>query len=351
MLYVLLVVLIAIAALLVYFFTARSPLPPETDSIIDSVLNHPLPELVTGQAGYATSDGLRIWYESIPPAGTPKGVILLIMSNGGSAFDWPPAFLRTLVDAGYQVIRYDHRSTGISDRVENWSRQKPYTLGEMAEDAVAVLDALEIPQAHLIGFSMGGMIAQEFALRHPERVSTLTLLSTSGFVGDPDLPGLSSGYFVSAFAESFPFLLYRLLGGERNLIRERIAKTILYSGSHDLDIREIAENTLYDLRKRRGVSITGAMQHHSAVTIAGSRYDRLPAITTPTLVVHGTADRLIPVQHGEKLVQLIPNAEPLWLEGVGHVFPYPNLNSVIETILAHLGNPPSLSAESVDTTP
>jgi pimeloyl-ACP methyl ester carboxylesterase len=81
------------------------------------------------------------------------------------------------------------------------------------------------------------------------------------------------------------------------------------------------------------------MQHHSAVTIAGSRYDRLPAITTPTLVVHGTADRLIPVQHGEKLVQLIPNAEPLWLEGVGHVFPYPNLNSVIATILAHLDNP------------
>jgi pimeloyl-ACP methyl ester carboxylesterase len=258
------------------------------------------------------------------------------MSNGGSAIEWPPKFMRLFVEAGFQLIRYDHRGTGVSDRVENWSRRNPYSIADMAGDAVAVLDALKVQQVHLIGFSMGGMIAQEVAASHPGRVASLTLLSTSGYIGDPDLPSLTSGYFVNSLVKSLPFFRYRILGDEKNLIKERLAKIIAMSGSEGLDIKETAEVTLYDMRKRRGVSISGALQHFAAVTVSGSRYDRLKNLDVPTLVVHGTADPLIPVEHGRKLVEVIPNAEGLWLDGAGHIFPYPNMDKVNEAILSHV---------------
>jgi pimeloyl-ACP methyl ester carboxylesterase len=336
MLYIALGFVIVVVGLFIYIFGSKSTLPPETNAILNQVFSSELPELVVGQTGYATSDGLRIWYESILPDALPKGAVLLVMGNGGSAFEWPPKFIQMFVDVGYQLIRYDHRGTGLSDRVENWSRKNPYSIVDMARDAVAVLDALKIQQVHLIGFSMGGMIAQEVAASHPNRIASLILLSTSGYIGDPDLPGLTSGYLVNSFVKSLPLFRYRILGGEQNLIKERLAKMIAIAGYEGLDIKETAEVALYDMRKRRGVSISGALQHQVAVTVSGSRYDRLQTLNVPTLVVHGTSDQLIPVEHGQKLVEIIPNAEGLWLDGVGHVFPYPNMDQVNEAILLHM---------------
>jgi pimeloyl-ACP methyl ester carboxylesterase len=336
MLYIVLGFLVVVVGLLLYIFGSRLELPPDTDAILHQVFNSELPELVVGQTGYVTSDGLKIWYESILPDGSPKGTVLLFMSMGASAIEWPPKFIRMFVDNGYQLIRYDHRGTGLSDRVENWSRRNPYSIADMAQDAVAVLDALNIQKVNLIGVSMGGMIAQEVATSHPDRIASLTLLSTSGFVGDPDLPGLTSGYFVNSLIKSLPLFRYRILGGEQNLIKERLAKIMALSSDEGMDIREIAEVALYDMRKRRGISISGAIQHQAAVTISGSRYDRLQTLKVPTLVVHGTADPLVPVQHGQKLVETIPNAQGLWLDGVEHAFPYPNMDKVNEAILVHL---------------
>jgi len=98
----------------------------------------------------------------------------------------------------------------------------------------------------------------------------------------------------------------------------------LSMGPEDLDIRETAELVLYGLRERRGISLRGAYQHLTAVTVSGSRYERLKTLNIPTLVIHGTTDPINPIEHGKKLAQVIPNAEGLWLDGVGHVFPYPN---------------------------
>ncbi|MBZ0297196.1 MAG: alpha/beta hydrolase [Anaerolineae bacterium] len=335
--YIALFLLICFAAILAYLRSTKPTLPPETDMIIDDVLNSDLPEFVVGQTGYATSDGLRIWYECIAPEGPTRGTVLLLVGSGGSALDWPPKFVQTFVDAGYQTIRYDNRGTGISDRVQNWSRKNSYSIVDMAGDATAVLDALNIPQAHLIGLSMGGMIAQEVAIAHPDRIASLTLLSTSGFIGDPDLPSLTSSYLLTSFAKGIPLLKYRILGGERNLIKERLAKVIAFIGYEDLDIRETAELVLYDLRKRSGVSISGVFQHQVAVTVSGSRYDRLKTLRVPTLVVHGTDDPIIPLAHGKKLVEIIPKAESLWLDGVGHALPYPHMDMVYDGILSHLG--------------
>ena len=311
-------------------------LPAETDTIIEAVLNNALPEIVSGKTGFATSDGLKIWYESISPQRPPHGCVLLIMPMGGDALNWPPKFVKTFVDTGYQVIRYDHRGTGLSDWIEHWDRKRPYSVADMARDAVAVLDAVGIQRTHIVGLSMGGMIAQEVAIHTPGRVDSLTLLMTSGYIGDPDLPGLTSRYFLETLMKGIPLLKYRLLGGERNLIKERIAKQIAAFGVDGLDIKEIAEVVLYDLRKRRGFNVRAVLQHHAAVSVAGSRYEKLRALSIPTLVVHGTADQFIPVEHGRKLVQTMPKAEGLWLEGVGHVFPVTNMDRVTTKILAHI---------------
>ncbi len=324
--------------LLIYLFRSGPALPPETEWIIDGVLRDELPAVITGQTGFAQSGSVAIWYECIAPDGRARGTVLLLMGMGGDGLMWPPSFLRVLVAAGYRIIRYDHRGTGQSDRVTAWDRRNPYTLADMAGDAVTILDALGVDKAHLIGHSMGGMIAQEVAIARPDRVGSLTLLSTSGFIGDPDLPGLSFGYLIETAVKSLPLLRYRLLGGEKNLLLERVAKIVATTGPESLDIKEMAEIVLYDLRHRKGINLSAMRQHQAAITWAGSRYDRLAALDVPALVIHGTADPIIPVEHGRKLAAIIPSAQGEWLDGVGHVFPFPNMDPVTARIVAHLKN-------------
>jgi pimeloyl-ACP methyl ester carboxylesterase len=333
----LLLFFLLLAGVSVYIY-ASGRIPPEINAVIDKVFANDLPDVIIGQTGFATSDGLRIWYERISTEAAPKGTVLLIISMAGNALDWPPKFVRELVDSGYQVIRYDNRGTGLSDWVENWNRKKPYSIADMAKDALAVLDALNIQKAHALGLSMGGMIAQELAIHAPERVASLTLMMTSGYIGDPAIPGITSAYFLQSLASGLPLLKYRIAGGEKNLIRERIAKILLAMGEENVDFKEVVEVALYDLRHRRGINIKAIFQHQTAVTLAGSRYEKLKAVTAPTLVIHGTADQFIPVEHGKKLVEVIPNARGMWLEGVGHVFPLPNMREVMKNIIAHLDN-------------
>ena len=329
------ILLALLAGAALYIIFAGPKLPPEIDTILDEVLNSDLEGIITGQTGFASANGLDIWYESIMPEGPSAGVVLLNISMAGNALDWPPGFVRTFVESGYQVVRYDYRGTGLSDWVMDWDRKQPYSLADMAGDALAVLDALDIQQAHIVGLSMGGMIAQEIAIQHPERVASLTLMMTSGDVTDPDLPGLTSRYFIGLFVRGIPLLKYRLMGGEKNLLKERIAKMLTVFRQDELDIKAITEIALYDLRQRRGVSIKAIFQHQAAVTVSGSRHEKLQAVNVPTLVIHGTADQFIPVEHGEKLVDIIPNATGMWLEDVGHIFPFPNMDDIQRTILSH----------------
>lgn len=335
--YILVPLSLVIIGFLSYIFFGGPKLPAETDAIIDEVMRNELPELVVGQTGFATSDGLKIWYEGISPHGTQRGTVLLINGGGGDALEWPSKLIKALLGAGYRVIRFDNRGVGISDRVTDWGRKNPYTVSDMANDALAVLETLDVSEAHLIGLSMGGIIAQEIAIDHPEKVSSLTLMSTSGYIGDPDLPTLTSRYLISSIVKSIPQLKYRIFGGEKNLIKERIAQVIAFMGPEDLDIRETAESILYGLRERKGVSMQGAYRHLTVVSVSGSRYEKLQTLNVPTLVIHGTADPMNPIEHGKKLVEVIPNAEGLWLDNVGHVFPYPNsMDIVSENIVAHL---------------
>lgn len=333
---VIVILVLLLAGLLVYALVSVPKLPVETDDIIEDVLRKELPEIVTGAIGFVASGGIKIWYESILPQDPPRGTIVLVAALGGHALEWTPTFVLSLLNAGYQVVRYDQRGTGMSDWVEGWSYRSPYSVADMAGDVVAVLNALEIQKAHLLGLSMGGMIAQEVAIQNPERVLSLTLLMTSGFIRDPDLPSLTSRFFLTSLVKGLPLLKYHIMGGEKNLIKERIAKHISVVGYGGLDIKEMAEVVLYDLRKRRGINARAIFQHQAAVWISGSRYEKLKSVQIPTLVIHGKADQLIPFEHGKKLATVIPTAKSLWLEGVGHIFPVADMDRLLESILAHL---------------
>ncbi len=304
----------------IYIYQSGPELPKDTDGIIDEVLSNSIPELITGKTGFANSKGIKIWYESIAPRDSTKGVVLLIMGISNDALGWPPKFIKSFTDAGYQVIRYDHRGTGLSDWLEDYDGENPYSLTDMAYDGVAVLDALEIEQAHVIGVSMGGMIAQQLAIDHPQRVHSLSSIMSSGNVFDEELPSISSEVAIDLIKVA---IKYSIIPTEKNKIKLHLASRIILMGetTQNLNTKEIAEQVLYNHRKRKGYNPHVSPQHQTAVSISGSRYKGLKVLEIPTLVVHGIGDPFIPIEHGKKCASLLANADSLWVENMGHDLP------------------------------
>lgn len=303
-----------------YIFYSGPILPDDTDEMIEEVLANPIPELVKGKTGIVTSQGIRIWYESILPQEAPKGVILLIMGISNDALGWPVPFIQSFTDAGYQVIRYDHRGTGLSDWLGNYDKENPYSLSDMAKDGIAILESLEIEKANIIGVSMGGMIAQQLVIDHPHRVQSLTSIMSSGNIFDEELPPISSEVAVELIKVA---LKYSVFPSEKNMIKLHLASRIILSGetAQNLNIKELSEQVLFNIRKRKGYNPNVSTQHQTAVSISGSRYDNLKDLDLPTLIIHGTMDPFIPIAHGKKCVNLIPNADSLWIANMGHDIP------------------------------
>lgn len=161
MFYLMLIFFSVVLSLVIYVIFGEPKLPEETKRIINEVTETELSHIIKGKTGYALSSNVKIWYECISPNGVPKGNILLNIGMGANCMFWPPKFIQSFIDEGYQVIRYDQRGTGLSDWIENWDSKNPYLLTDMAKDAVAVLDELQIEKVHIIGLSLGGMVAQE----------------------------------------------------------------------------------------------------------------------------------------------------------------------------------------------
>lgn len=329
-----LVIVLGVAGLAIYIHESGPLLPSNTDEVISQVLESELPEIVRGKTGYAKSGDINIWYESIEPDDTAKGTIILLTGIASDAVAWPPKFLDALVAAGYRVIRYDHRGTGMSDWIENWDSNNPYSLDDMANDGIAVLDALGIEKAHVIGVSMGGMVAQRMTINHPDRVLSLTSIMSSGNMVDPNLPPISTDIAQELLKVS---VKYGLIKSERNSIKLHIASRVILMGdaSYALDIKTISEQVLYNLRKRKGYNSQASPQHQAAVLASGSRYDKLQTIDTPALIIHGKSDPFIPIEHGIKCADLIPNADTLWIEGMGHDLPDTYVDVIVEKIIMH----------------
>jgi pimeloyl-ACP methyl ester carboxylesterase len=327
-------ILLFLLACIIYIAASGPTLPAHTNEIIENVLSNPLPEIIEGETGFAESQGIKIWYESISPKDSSRGAILLIMGISNDALGWPKKFIRTFVNSGYQVIRYDHRGTGMSDWMENMDADNPYSLSDMADDVIEILNSLGIEKANIIGVSMGGMIAQETAINHPDRVASLTSIMSSGFIEDPELPAISSDIAWELIKVS---LKYRIAGGEKNMIKLHLASRIVLRGdaNYDLNIQEISEQVLYNIRKRKGYNSDVSRQHHTAVSISGSRYDKLKNISMPVLIIHGKSDPFIPIEHSKKCASFIPNADTLWLDGMGHDIPESLMDTISARIIAN----------------
>jgi pimeloyl-ACP methyl ester carboxylesterase len=319
----------------IYVFNSGPSLPVNTDAIITQVVTSELPDLVKGKTGYAKSGDVNIWYEIIEPLENPKGTILLMTGIATDAISWPPKLLDAFTSAGYQVVRYDHRDTGMSDWLEDWASENPYSLGDMANDGIAILDTLGIEKAHVVGVSMGGMVAQQMSIHHPERVASLTSIMSSCDIVDPDLPPISLDT-VKEFAKVSA--KYGLFANERNTIKLQVASRIILRGhaSYNIDVQAIAEQVLYNLHERQGYNPQAAIHQNTAILASGSRNRRLRALDSPTLIIHGQYDPLIPIEHGLKCTDLIPTAETLWVDQMGHDIPDSTIDEIVDKIIGHI---------------
>ncbi len=226
--------------------------------------------------------------------------LLLIQGLGGNSLHWGEGFLAGLQD-GFELILYDHRGAGRSGALEG-----ELTIADLATDAVALLAALELDAAHVVGISMGGMVAQELALQAPERVRTLTLGCT--FPGGPEAT-MTDMAVVGMLAEAV------LSGDEERTLR--VGYEVMIAAEYGE--REGAFELYAELAGQYPAPIAVLMAQLSAI-MGHDTSQRLPGVEAPTLVIHGTEDRLMDVANGKLIASLVPGARLELLEGSGHMF-------------------------------
>jgi len=286
----------------------------------------------------ARTNGIELCYETF--GADDAEPILLIMGLGAQMILWYDAFCEQLAERGFRVIRFDNRDIGQSTRL---SGGKPltmtellklrflgipvtatYKLRDMADDVVGLLDHLGIKSAHLVGASMGGMIAQELALSYPDRVRSLTSIMSS--TGNPKLPQ-PTREAAALLLRPPPTTL------DEYIARFKQTWKILRVGSFPLD--EAKDRALAERIFARGLNPAGAGRQLRAILASGSRKERLKSLKTPTLVIHGTVDPLVRPEAGRETAATIPGARLMMIEGMGHATPIPMWPQIIGAIADH----------------
>lgn len=286
-----------------------------------------------------SAGGVTLAFECFGRVSDPP--IVLIQGLSSQMIMWEDEFCASLVARGFRVVRFDNRDVGLSTRFSHAGMPHinallsgtmrgptavPYTLADMAQDTLCLMDELDMAKAHIVGVSMGGMIGQEMAVRYPHRLRTLTsIMSTTG---DPRLPGprpevlemmfrpipVDQEAYISYFRE-----VWKLLSGPRYPIDDATAQRL----------GEIAFS--------RGIEPAASARQFAAVIAAGSRKERLATVTVPTLVIHGSEDPLIPVEGGIDTVRSIPGARLVIMEGMGHRIPRELWPEIIDAMAEHAG--------------
>ncbi|MCD8530380.1 MAG: alpha/beta fold hydrolase [Saccharospirillaceae bacterium] len=272
-----------------------------------------------------TPDGIELAYEQMGNPADPA--VILIMGLGAQMRIWPDSLCQALVDKGYRVVRFDNRDVGRSTQLDHhgtpsllatWlatklkrKAQVPYTLKDMARDVLALMDELDIDSAHLVGASMGGMIAQILAAKHKKRVRSLTSIMSSAT--SPGLPDAKLKVLLQLAKRPTPF--NREASIRYTMRMNRLIGSPAYP-MDEMELRALAETSF-----ERTTNPTGFKRQLVAITAAGDRSHLLRKIKLPTLVIHGTDDPLIPVRMGEDTAAAIRKAKLKVIQGMGHDLP------------------------------
>jgi pimeloyl-ACP methyl ester carboxylesterase len=286
----------------------------------------------------ARANGIDICYEIFGDANAEP--MLLIMGLGAQMIHWDDDFCAQLAARGFRVIRFDNRDIGKSSRLSGGKRltpvellklrflkipvAAPYKLRDMAEDTTSLMDVLGIKSAHLVGASMGGMIAQEIAISFPQRVRSLTsIMSTTG---NPKVPPPTRE--AAAILMAPPPATK-----EEYFVRFGQTWKVLRAGSFPQD--EALDRARAERTFERGLNPAGVGRQLRAILASGSRKERLHSVKAPTLVIHGSVDPLVRPEGGKDTAASIPGARFLLIEGMGHALPIPMWPQIIDAIAKH----------------
>jgi len=279
-------------------------------------------------------NGVDLAYDSFGDADAEP--VLLIAGLGTQMIRWTDTFCTNFAGRGFRVIRFDNRDSGLSTvfseapppdfraLMAGQQPEIPYTLADMAADAIGLLDALGVERAHLVGRSMGGMIAQLVAVGYPEIVLSLTSIMASS--GNPALPSPAPDVFAMLMAPTPD-----PVADERGFLDHRVAFARRIAAP-DLPFDEAGHRALALAELRRGWEPGATARQIAAIAVDGDRRDRLAKVTAPALVIHGSADTLFPLAHGRDTATAIPGARFLPVEGMGHDLPEAFQSLVLDAI-------------------
>ncbi|MCE2461963.1 MAG: alpha/beta hydrolase [Pseudomonadales bacterium] len=280
-----------------------------------------------------------IYFEHRGARANPR--VLFVHGLGCQLVQWPDSLIDGIVDAGFCAVMFDNRDVGLSEGPsepapsveallaarDNPSGLTPtYTLSDMAGDVAALLDHLGQGGAHVVGLSMGGMISQRLAIEHPERVYSLTSIMSS--TGNPDLPGPPD--------EVVGALIMTVGGGDtETIIAQNIQAAKVFGGPHyDSEVHGIGR--FARIAVERAYRPESVMRQLAAILTAEDRRGDLAGLDVPTLVIHGNADPLVPVEAGRDTAAAIPGAEYLEIDKLGHDLSEPVIGDMVEAITSHL---------------
>jgi pimeloyl-ACP methyl ester carboxylesterase len=286
----------------------------------------------------APVNGIEIEYECFGAADAEP--LLLVMGLGTQMIGWTQPFCEGLAARGHRVVRFDNRDVGLSTKLQDVEHdgvleamrkiqdgkpvRAPYRLRDMAADAAGLLDALGFERAHVVGASMGGMIAQELAIGFGERVRTLTSIMSS--TGEPGLP--------TARPEAMQVLL-SAPAATREAAVENALKAWKVIGSPGFPFDEARIRARAEVSFDRCHHPAGIGRQLVAITASGSRREALEKLATPTLVIHGEDDPLVPVECGRATLEAIPGARGLFIPGMGHDMPVELYETLGDAIAGH----------------
>jgi pimeloyl-ACP methyl ester carboxylesterase len=283
----------------------------------------------------ARANGIEIVYETIGDPANPP--LLLVMGLGMQLIHWDTELCEQLAERGFHVIRFDNRDSGLSTKIDarvpdvrramlGFSLDAPYVLEDMADDAFGLLDHLGIEAAHVVGASMGGMIAQTMAIKRPERVLSLTsIMSTTGErrAGRPKLRVLG--------------VLMRRAPEEKQAYIERFVRIFRTIGSKGFPLDEQRIRELAAATYERGHDAAGTGRQLAAIMASGDRTAQLRSVKVPTTVIHGRDDPLVPFRGGRATAQAIPDARLIAIPGMGHDLPREVWGQVVEAVVETAG--------------